>query len=145
MPNILSTDPYTCQAYEERTLLPCHPLSFRDISLGQLPAPFDREYVDSAQEGSSEATLRMLEMVVCSFALHLIESSELFALLWELSSKARWLIILAPHKKPEIKHGWGWQLWDPVAWQACDDINASTRTELLMDRVHCRVYRSINV
>lgn len=43
-------------------------------------------------------------MVICSFALHLIESpSELFALLWELSTKSRWLIILAPHKKPEVR------------------------------------------
>lgn len=42
-------------------------------------------------------------MVVCSFALHLVESpSELFSLLWELSTKARWLVILAPHKKPEV-------------------------------------------
>jgi hypothetical protein len=61
-------------------------------------------------------------MTVCSFALHLIESpSELFALLWELrcvahiistciqirrltntSTKCRWLVVLAPHKKPEV-------------------------------------------
>lgn len=44
-----------------------------------------------------------IEMVVCSFALHLIEnSSGLFSLLWELSLKTRWLVILAPHKKPEV-------------------------------------------
>lgn len=42
-------------------------------------------------------------MVICSFALHLIDNaSELFALLWELSTKFRWLVVLAPHKKPEV-------------------------------------------
>jgi hypothetical protein len=42
-------------------------------------------------------------MVVCSFALHLVETpSELFCLLWELSTKSRWLVLLAPHKKPEV-------------------------------------------
>jgi hypothetical protein len=46
----------------------------------------------------------IIEMVICSFALHLLEdSSGLFSLLWELSLKARWLVVLAPHKKPEVK------------------------------------------
>lgn len=45
----------------------------------------------------------LVEMVICSFALHLIDTpSELFALLWELSTKCRWLVILAPHKKPQV-------------------------------------------
>jgi hypothetical protein len=44
-----------------------------------------------------------IEMIVCSFALHLVKTpSELFTLLWELSTKARWFILLAPHKKPEV-------------------------------------------
>lgn len=44
-----------------------------------------------------------IDMVICSFALHLIKSpSELFSVLWELSTKSRWLVVLAPHKKPEV-------------------------------------------
>ena len=44
-----------------------------------------------------------LDMIICSFALHLLEdSSQLWALLSELSWKATWLIILEPHKKPEV-------------------------------------------
>lgn len=44
-----------------------------------------------------------IDIVICSFALHLIESpSELFSVLWELSTKSRWLVVLAPHKKPEV-------------------------------------------
>lgn len=45
-----------------------------------------------------------IEMIVCSFALHLIETqSELFALLCVLSYKARWLVVLTPNKKPEVR------------------------------------------
>ncbi|KAF9236521.1 hypothetical protein BU15DRAFT_89137 [Melanogaster broomeanus] len=121
---IMAADPYTEAAYVERTTLPCAPLSFREISEGALPP-------------KSRLPL------VCSFALHLIESSsELFALLWELSTKARWLIVLAPHKKPEIKDGWGWVKWDCDNWSEC---SMSDRREDIQERVHCRVYRSVNV
>jgi cell division inhibitor SulA len=41
-------------------------------------------------------------MVVCSFALHLVPESEMFPLCWELSTKVRWLVVIAPHKKPEV-------------------------------------------
>lgn len=45
----------------------------------------------------------MIEMVICSFALHLVENpSDLFSLLWQLSLKSRWLVVLTPHKKPEV-------------------------------------------
>jgi hypothetical protein len=121
-------------------------------------------------------------MVICSFALHLIDNpSELFALLWELSTKSRWLVILAPHKKPEvqshvflvwfqarltartgwqIKDGWGWTKWNVDAWEECRMSDHSG--EYLKDRsvfqlqgiesyllniyrVHCRIYRSLNI
>jgi hypothetical protein len=57
------------------------------------------------------------DLIICSFALHLLtEPSELFALLYELSTKCRWLAVIAPHKKPEIKDGWGWERWDLKNW-----------------------------
>jgi hypothetical protein len=57
------------------------------------------------------------DLIICSFALHLLtEPSELFALLYELSTKCRWLAVIAPHKKPEIKDGWGWERWDLKSW-----------------------------
>jgi len=57
------------------------------------------------------------DLIICSFALHLLtEASELFALLYELSTKCRWLAVIAPHKKPEIKDGWGWERWDLKNW-----------------------------
>lgn len=56
------------------------------------------------RESDVEVSIDRIDMVVCSFALHLVESSsELFALLRELSTKALWLVVLAPHKKPEVR------------------------------------------
>ncbi|KAJ2933808.1 hypothetical protein H1R20_g3253, partial [Candolleomyces eurysporus] len=109
-PRITAADPYTAEAYQERTSYPCATISFKDISEGALPmvctdigsgeqSPLG---IDMDEEGIKSEPIA--EMVICSFALHLIQSpSELFALLWELSTKARWLIILAPHKKPDVR------------------------------------------
>lgn len=146
---IAAADPYTEAAYVERTTLPCAPLSFREISEGALPlkvssaSSIDGGRATDPPAGADPSAMCNIDMVVCSFALHLIESSsELFALLWELSTKARWLIVLAPHKKPEIKDGWGWVKWDCQSWSEC---RMSDRSEDIQDRVHCRVYRSVNM
>lgn len=106
---------YTAAAYTGRTSFPCATLSFRDIGEGTWPSTAtdvstgaqypiaQREVDESVEDIASAPTEPLAEMVVCSFALHLVESpSELFSLLWELSTKARWLVILAPHKKPEV-------------------------------------------
>ncbi|KAI0766391.1 hypothetical protein BD413DRAFT_636169 [Trametes elegans] len=161
VPCILAADPYTAQAFHTRTGLYAHPLSFRDVAEGRLPevaskpvgapgsassSPSQTPSPESSIRGYTPSTREdapVIEMVICSFALHLIEKpSELFALLWELSTKARWLVVLAPHKRPEIKEGWGWCKWDVDTWSECrltDPVG-----ELLEDRVHCRVYRSLN-
>ena len=104
---------YTTQAFHTRTHLYAHPLTFRDIAEGKLPeiaskpvgAPKPNNPPESpSPEGSlrghspskssisTAASLEanIIEMVVCSFALHLIEKpSELFALLWELRCVSR--------------------------------------------------------
>jgi hypothetical protein len=96
---------YTSPAYSARTSRTCHPLSFSDLADGQLPSQSDSEDVI------------IYDLIICSFALHLLtEPSELFALLYELSTKCRWLAVIAPHKKPEIKDGWGWERWDLKNW-----------------------------
>lgn len=139
----IAADPYTSAAYQERTSLPCTAHSFEDISNGGLP-PLPAELILLPSEGEKENSPVILETVVCSFALHLIENpSLLFSLLWELSTKAKWLLVLAPHKKPEIKDGWGWTKWDVASWQSCP--MSTSKGELLYDRVHLRVYRSLNV
>ncbi|EKM79341.1 hypothetical protein AGABI1DRAFT_39845 [Agaricus bisporus var. burnettii JB137-S8] len=101
-PLITATDPFTALAYKDRTSLHCTTLSFNDIAQGELP---------------SFTPYTTIEMVVCSFALHLVDNaSALFALLCTLSYKAHWLVVLAPHKKPEIKDGWGWEKWNVEKW-----------------------------
>ncbi|OCH91891.1 hypothetical protein OBBRIDRAFT_825085 [Obba rivulosa] len=135
-PVVIATDPYTADAYHSRTALQCASLCFKDIAEGSFPS------LPPSLQTSDEPS--KLDMVVCSFALHLVESpSELFALLWELSTKARWLIIIAPHKKPDIKDGWGWCKWDVDAWQ--ESRISDSQGEFLQERVHCRVYRSLNI
>ena len=84
---------YTAAAYQARTSRACYPLSFTDLANGELPPgidlPSNEDYI--------------WEFIVCSFALHLVgSSSELFSLLYELSGKTRWLIVITPHKKPEV-------------------------------------------
>ena len=75
-------------------------ISFKDVAEGCLPCTVTDL---SHQGGQADQEDMEIEMVVCSFALHLIESSsELFALLWQLSTRARWLVVIAPHKKPEV-------------------------------------------
>jgi hypothetical protein len=104
------------EAYADRTRLPCSPLSFQDLANGKDPGqyiclpgpPISTTPIDDGSaptltsNGGAEETV-CTDIIVCSFALHLVDSpSELFSLLWVLSTKARWLVILAPHKRPSV-------------------------------------------
>jgi len=148
-PQIIAADPFTAAAYKQRTSYTCAELSFSDIAEGALPTisvdistGLVRKLI-SQEDNEQTERQHIIEMVVCSFALHLLEdASGLFALLWELSSKARWLVVLAPHKKPELKPGWGWMKWNIDSWQECSMKDSAG--ELLHERVHCRIYRSLN-
>ncbi|KXN88143.1 hypothetical protein AN958_07602 [Leucoagaricus sp. SymC.cos] len=157
MPLVVAADPFTSAAYKDRTSLPCATLSFNDIAEGNLPpfasdiskiktqarSPMKTEKEEFAASSARQEPYATIEMVVCSFALHLIEDpSALFALLCVLSYKTRWLVVLAPHKKPEIKGGWGWEKWNVEEWRVAS--MSSRAGELLYERVHCRVYRSVN-
>ncbi|KAK1922179.1 hypothetical protein DB88DRAFT_497461 [Papiliotrema laurentii] len=119
----VATDPYTTSAYTARTQLSCYPLSFSDLANGQVP------------DGVSPPWA----FIICSFALHLVPtSSELFALLYELSTKATWLVVISPHKKPEIKESWGWTLWDVEEWKPSDTLTS----EVVREKTRLRLFRS---
>jgi len=79
-----------------RTGKKCLPLSFVDIAQGKL-----------GEIPSSTTTKRPADeydLVICSFALHLVgDASEMFSLLYDLSRRSRWLAVIAPHKKPEVR------------------------------------------
>jgi hypothetical protein len=58
-------------------------------------------------------------MLIASFALHLVEPSELTILLTELSLRSDWLVVLSGGKKPYIRNGSaGWVRWDFGRWEA---------------------------
>lgn len=67
------------------------PWSFEDIAAGVLDG---RHYTT----------------VVCSFALHLCKQSYLATTCSALAMAADYMIVLTPHKRPEIKPAWGWKL-----------------------------------
>ncbi|KAI7838980.1 hypothetical protein COHA_007266 [Chlorella ohadii] len=97
------------EAYERRTGRSAHGWSFQNIADGCLAA-------------------RSFDLCVCSFALHLCDSSSLFITLYQLACHCRWLAILAPHKQPAIREEHGWSAAE--AWK--------------VDRVHVRLYASLN-
>ena len=105
-------DPYTGAAYYKRTSSVAIPLTFQDVALGGLAG-------------------RQYDLIVCSFALHLVARSWLPRLMLALCDattgvKAR-LLITTPHKRPEIRQEWGWRLLD----------------EILFDRVRGRLYEPL--
>lgn len=101
-------DPYTHAAYLARTGQPAERLSFEQAAAGALAG-------------------RHYDLIVCSFALHLAPLSRLPALAIQLSLLAGTLLVLTPHKRPEIRAAWGWILEE----------------ELLHERVRARCYRSV--
>jgi 2-polyprenyl-3-methyl-5-hydroxy-6-metoxy-1,4-benzoquinol methylase len=107
--NITGIDPYTGEAYEWRTGQQALPISFEMIASGAIAT-------------------HNYSLIVCSFALHLAELSRLPLVCYQLSVIAPHLLILTPHKRPQIEGAWGWQLTD----------------ETKIERVRTRLYGSLN-
>jgi len=107
--NIEGVDAYSCKFYEDETNKKCDPLSFDDIINGDLD---DENYT----------------CIVCSFALHLLEPSKLPIFLYKLSQISNQLLILSPHKRPEIKEEWGWTI----------------ENEIIIDKVRIRLFNNNN-
>src|SRR5258708_17646166 len=103
-------DPYTGAAYFERTGQQAEAIMFEQISTGILA---DRRY----------------SLIVCSFALHLVEKSRLPLVAYQLSLIAPALLILTPHKRPVLRPEWGWQM----------------AGELSANRIRARFYQSTSV
>lgn len=102
-------DPYTFEAYEKRTGTPAGRQTFEQIAEGALAG-------------------RSYTLIVCSFALHLIEQSRLPQVCYQLSLIGSALLILTPHKRPRIRREWGWELTN----------------EMVVQRVRSRLYRSLS-
>lgn len=85
--NIEGLDPYTAPAYKKNTGKDCLVYGFKDIVQGALQ---NKKY----------------HTIICSFAMHLCDESLLNNLLYQLSLISNTLIIITPHKRPEIKNWW---------------------------------------
>lgn len=142
---ITGMDPYTSKAYEQRTGMPCHAVSFQDIIENGIPS------FPLSEEGPRDDDVKY-DLVIVSYALHLLSSDDqLYALLHTLSRSCKWLVIISPHKKPALKSTWGWQRWNIDRWDATEEdvfMDASGQSlghEILIDKVHLRLWRSNNI
>ncbi len=95
----IGIDPYTWEAYQKRTGLSCLRISFEDISKGKFPG-----------------TLFGKGLIVCSYAMHLVDESWLPALCYQLLKCAPYLIVVTPHKRPVLKRDWGWLLVEELKY-----------------------------
>lgn len=101
--DVIGCDPYTYELYKKMTGREVLKYSFKDIAQGALA-----EY--------------NFDTVICSFALHLCEESMLNPVLFQLAMISNKLIILTPHKRPNIKTFW------------------KLDKEIIIDRVRLREY-----
>ena len=104
-----AVDPYTFKAYERRTGKPAGRQTFEQIARGALA-------------GCNYS------LIVCSFALHLLERSRLPLVASQLSLIGNSLLIITPHKRPQIREEWGWKL----------------TSEMVVQRVRTRWYQSLS-
>lgn len=107
--SIDAIDPFTFRAYENRVGQPAGRETFEQIGAGALAG-------------------RNYSLIVCSFALHLLEESRLPCVAYQLSCVGAQLLILTPHKRPRIREEWGWKL----------------QREMVVHRVRSRLYSSLS-
>ncbi|KAL7748336.1 hypothetical protein RI367_006297 [Sorochytrium milnesiophthora] len=129
----IAADPYTREAFLSNTGLPerCfRPWSFADIAAGCI-----LDHCSDASDRSDHHKQPQFDLIVSSFALHLLDEahdnndcgSSLYSTLYQLSLVGRWLMVVTPHKKPEVTRDMGWELAE----------------EVVRDRVRTRIYRSL--
>lgn len=105
---IQATDPFTSQIYQKQTGRNILAYGFEDIATGKAIEILENEY----------------SLIICSYAMHLIEPSWLPRLLCQLKQISPSLLIISPHKRPVIKPDTGWELSKAV----------------ITNRVHARLY-----
>lgn len=80
---ITGCDPFTFELFEKNTGLACLRLSFKDVVKGE--------------------QLGRYSLIISSFALHLCPLKDLFPLTWNLLQAAPTLVVITPHKRPELE------------------------------------------
>ncbi len=78
-----ASDPYTQEAFFRRMERTCLDWSFEEVIKGELTGDYSA--------------------VICSFAMHLCPEDQLFPLTYQLFQHTRLLVIITPHKRPELE------------------------------------------
>jgi len=78
-----ASDPFTFEAYAKNTGKICWKYSFEDI----VKSPLDH----------------LFSTIICSFAMHLCPDDQLFPLVYNLFQSSSTLVIITPHKRPELE------------------------------------------
>ncbi len=81
-----ASDAYTHELYTQNLQLPCHSYSFDDFLRGKFTFP------------------HTFTSIVCSFALHLCKEEYLFKITENLLAYTDNIVIITPHKRPELEH-----------------------------------------
>lgn len=93
--DLAGCDPYTYELFEQKTGLLCQRLAFQDVVKHGLQGHYS--------------------LIVSSFALHLCPLKSLFPLTWNLLQAAPTLVVITPHKRPELELLPGIELiWEDV-------------------------------
>lgn len=77
-------DPFTHKLYRKKTQKPCFEWTFKDILKGKLTGNYSA--------------------IICSFAMHLAEEKDLYSLCLKLFQCSEQLIIITPHKRPQLEN-----------------------------------------
>ncbi len=82
-PETTGCDPFTQQAFRQNTGKEALSLDFSDVIQGKLTGSYSS--------------------VICSFAMHLCPKDQLFLLCYYLFAAAPQIVVITPHKRPELE------------------------------------------
>ncbi len=84
--DFLGSDCFTFKNYEKNLEIPCCTYSFEDIVRQNFSFP------------------HTFSTIVCSFAMHLCPEKQLFPLVYNLFQYTNCLVIITPHKRPQLEN-----------------------------------------
>ena len=101
---VVGVDPYTYAAYERQTGLVCLRYSFAELIRGALDdASMSLDNATGCAPTSRDVPASRYDLIICSFAMHLCPQDQLYALVYTLFKYSETLMIITPHKRPELE------------------------------------------
>jgi SAM-dependent methyltransferase len=107
--DFVGSDPFTFEFYQQKLSAECKRWSFADIIKGEMTGEYSS--------------------VVCSFAMHLCPTDDLFLLVHQIFEHCSQLVIITPHKRPLLENLAGVAL-------SCEDFSLTKRGK----KVRLKVY-----